>query len=70
MRAAAISVDDATLREAPAFLQSHGGSRTTPSGAAGLAGLRHALADPALARTLDLDPSSRTLLLVTEASPA
>ncbi|HJU19041.1 MAG TPA: pyridoxal-phosphate dependent enzyme, partial [Stellaceae bacterium] len=68
--AAAVAVPEAALGEAPAFLSAHGGPLTTPSGAAGLAGLRHALADPALAHSLDLGPASRVLLLVTEAPPA
>ncbi len=68
-RAAAVAVAESSLREAPSFLLAHGGPRTTPSGAAGLAGLRHVLAEPALARSLDLGPTSRVLLLVTEATP-
>lgn len=68
--AAAVAVPETRLGEAPAVLRDHGGPATTPSGAAGLAGLRHALADPALARALDLGPASRVLLLVTEAPPA
>lgn len=68
--AAAVSVSEAALVEAPAFLAAHGGPATTPSGGAGLAGLRRALADPPLARSLDLGPTSRVLLLVTEALPA
>ena len=68
--AAAVTVAEAALLEAPPFLLAHGGPRTTPSGAAGLAGLCHALADPALGRSLDLGPESRVLLFVTEALPA
>lgn len=68
--AAAVVVPEAALVEAPTFLSAHGGPATTPSGAAGLAGLRQALADPALARSLALGPASRVLLLVTEAPSA
>lgn len=67
--AAAVPVPEDALAEAPAFLSEYGGPATTPSGAAGLTGVRHALADPALARALALGPASRVLLLVTEAPP-
>ncbi len=67
--AKAVTVPEAALMKAPTLLLQHGGPATTPSGAAGLAGLCHALADPALARFLDLGPASRVLLLVTEAPP-
>jgi len=66
---ATIGVSEADLRAAPRFLESNGGPRTTPSGAAGLAGLIAALRDPDLARRLKLDPQSRPLLIVTESPP-
>jgi diaminopropionate ammonia-lyase len=66
----ALAVSEAGLLAAPGFLQAHGGPATTPSGAAGLAGLRAALADPALARRAALGPESRVLLLITEALPS
>lgn len=61
-----LAVHEPALNEAPEFLKMHGGPATTPSGAAGLAGLRAALSDPAHARRLKLKPSSRVLLIVTE----
>ena len=62
-----LEVAETALRAAPAFLTAHGGPATTPSGAAGLAGLRRALADPQLvARTRE----SRVLLVVSESPPA
>src|SRR5579883_1140223 len=66
--AAAIAVSEDGLLAAPDFLVGHGGPRTTPSGAAGLAGLRAALAEPALAGRLDLTRESRVLLIATESS--
>ena len=69
-RAEALAAPEAALRAAPGFLRAHGGPATTPSGAAGLAGLRLALADPALAERLGLDGESRVLLLATESAPA
>lgn len=68
--AAALAVPEAALLDAPAFLAAHGGPTTTPSGAAGLAALRQALQDAALAGRLGLGPDSRVLVLVTEATPA
>lgn len=64
--ARAISVAEAELSEAPAFLRAHGGPPTTPSGACGLAGLRRAMAEPLLARSLGLDAGSIVLLIATE----
>lgn len=66
--AVAIAAPEAALGQAPGFLADHDGPRTTPSGAAGLAGLRHALADSSRAASLALSADSRILLLVTEAS--
>ena len=64
--ASAISVSEVELTGAPGFLRAHGGPRTTPSGACGLAGLRHATANPAEARALGLDADSIVLLIATE----
>ena len=66
--AEAVAAPEAYLRAAPDFLAAHGGPRTTPSGAAGLAGLRLARAEPALAERLSLNETSRVLLIATEAS--
>lgn len=68
-RADALAVPEAGLLTAPGFLTTYGGPETTPSGAAGLAGLRAALADSAVTSCLDLGPRSRVLLLITEACP-
>lgn len=67
--AAALTVPEAALLASPAFLAAHGGPATTPSGAAGLAGLREALADAETAVRLALCPESRVLLIITEALP-
>jgi diaminopropionate ammonia-lyase len=64
--ARAITANEADLTDAPRLLHSHDGPATTPSGAAGLAGLLAALSNSADARALGLDGSSRVLLLVTE----
>ncbi len=63
---AAIAVSETALAEAPIFLNNHSGPKTTASGAAGLAGLRTALANPEIASSLQLDLDSRVLLLITE----
>lgn len=55
--------------DAPRLLCAHGGPATTPSGAAGLAGVLAALANSADAGALGLDGSSRVLVLVTERAP-
>lgn len=55
--ARAVTVSEAELAAAPGLLRAHGGPATTPSGAAGLAGLAPA----------GLDPASRVLIVVTEA---
>ncbi|HUZ65666.1 MAG TPA: pyridoxal-phosphate dependent enzyme [Acetobacteraceae bacterium] len=68
--AQALAVSEAALLEAPGFLAAYDGPGTTPSGAAGVAGVRAATADPAHAARLGLGPESRVLLLVTEAVPA
>ncbi len=63
-RALTVSEDD--LVEAPRVLAKSGGPATTPSGAAGLAGLMAALADPERAQELGLARSRRVVVLVTE----
>ncbi|HEY3951181.1 pyridoxal-phosphate dependent enzyme [Phenylobacterium sp.] len=64
--ALAIGVDEATLIAAPAQLAAHGGPATTPSGAAGLAGLVRALPGSDRAQALGVEAQSRVLLIVTE----
>ncbi|MGD9507655.1 MAG: pyridoxal-phosphate dependent enzyme [Geminicoccaceae bacterium] len=64
-RARAMTVSEAELAAAPPLLRAHGGPATTPSGAAGLAGLARLAASGA-----GLDPASRVLLVVTEADLA
>jgi diaminopropionate ammonia-lyase len=66
--ARALSVSEASLLGAPGFLRAHGGPLTTPTGAAGLAGLRAALADKGVASKLGLNEESRVLLIATEAA--
>lgn len=61
-----VAVPEPGLLEAPGVLAAHGGPATTPSGAAGLAGVINALARPAMTLDLGLDRTSRILLLVTE----
>ena len=63
-----LPVSEAALHAAPGLLAAHGGPPTTPSGAAGLAGLQVARDDPALGARFALDGASRVLLLATEAS--
>lgn len=65
-RATVVQVAESDLIDAPAFLERHEGLRTTPSGAAGLAGLRRALERPELASSLELSPLSRVLVILTE----
>ncbi|MDE1918384.1 MAG: pyridoxal-phosphate dependent enzyme [Sphingomonadales bacterium] len=64
--ARSLAVDEAALAEAPQELVRHVGPVTTPSGAAGLAGLLKACGDPGLARDLGLNARSEILLIVTE----
>jgi len=66
----AMSVSEAALNGAPDCLRAHGGPMTTPSGAAGLAGLRAALADDELRARFALGPASCVLLIATESSLA
>lgn len=65
-RVAALTVDEEALLAAPARLTAYGGPATTPSGAAGLAGLVTVLADHPLAGSLEVGPASRVLVVVTE----
>jgi diaminopropionate ammonia-lyase len=65
--ARAVAVPEAALGDAPGLLRAWGGPATTPSGAAGLAGLAKALAGDA-AGGLGLDATSRVLILITEAA--
>lgn len=62
----AMAVDERALTTAPARLSARGGPATTPSGAAGLAGLTVALSDSALARSFELGPTACVLVVVTE----
>lgn len=64
--ARAITASEAELLEAPRLLHARGGPATTPSGAAGLAGVVAALSSPVNTRDFGLDQSSRVLVLVTE----
>lgn len=67
--AEALPVSEVGLLDAPAFLVGHGGPATTPSGAAGLAGLRAALTEGGPAARLGLGRDSRVLLFITETPP-
>jgi diaminopropionate ammonia-lyase len=62
-----VTVPETGLTKAPRVLRAEGGPTTTPSGAAGLAGVIAALADDAIAARLNLSPDSRILILITEA---
>ena len=64
--ACGVTVSEPALAEAPRLLREQGGPATTPSGAAGLAGLMSLLAEGSAAR-FGLDAASRVLILVTEA---
>jgi diaminopropionate ammonia-lyase len=59
-------VDEVVLGEAVEWLAMAGGPRTTPSGAAGLAGLLHASRDAETWVRLKLDIRSRILIVITE----
>lgn len=61
-----VTVSEAGLAQAPHLLAAQGGPPTTPSGAAGLAGVVAALADSNAVADLGLDRASRILVLVTE----
>src|SRR3954469_23379256 len=59
-----VSVVEEDLAAVPDFISSHSGPRTTPSGGAGIAGLRDALkGEPA---RFGLTPDSRVLLVISE----
>ncbi len=64
--AGAIAVPESRLTEAVAMLGKFGGLATTPSGAAGLAGLLEALSSPGMAARFQLGSGSRVLLTMTE----
>ncbi len=65
-RVRALAVSEERLLEAPGWLLEGGGPPSTPSGAAGLAGVMAAVEDLAEAARLELGPNSRPLILVTE----
>lgn len=64
--ARAVVVDEDALLAAPQTLRKSAGPETTESGAAGLAGLLHLAASPALRTEHHLDANSIVLLIVTE----
>jgi len=64
--ARAVLVSEDQLQSAPRALREAGGPETTPSGAAGVAGLLRAAANPALRAVHQLDTDSCVLLIVTE----
>ncbi|MER8387939.1 hypothetical protein NKG60_05715 [Mesorhizobium sp. M1428] len=61
-----ITVSEAALADAKSRLREANGPGTTPSGAAGLAGLATAVAASGMSQELALDRSSRVLNIVTE----
>lgn len=65
-----LSVDESMLRDAIAALREAGGPDSTASGAAGLAGLLRASADPTLRAAHALDGDSRVLLVISEGDAA
>jgi len=65
--AKSVVVDEDALLSAPATLVECGGPATTPSGAAGLAGLLHVTGRDGLRTAYRLDRNSSVLLVVTEA---
>ncbi|WP_309092692.1 pyridoxal-phosphate dependent enzyme, partial [Phenylobacterium sp.] len=67
--AQAVAVEEDVLEAAPDALTAHGGPRSTPSGAAGLAGLLRAADDQPLRQALGLTAASRVLLVASEAPP-
>lgn len=69
-RAQAMGVDETALRQAPEVLAANGGPRSTPSGAAGLAGLLLGADQDHLRRTFGLTAESRVLLVASEGPPA
>jgi diaminopropionate ammonia-lyase len=63
-----VTVSETALADAVTRIREVGGPGTTPSGAAGLAGLAAAVAGPGLLPELALDWSSRALIILTEAA--
>jgi diaminopropionate ammonia-lyase len=63
-----VTVSEAELEEGPSLVRADGGPVTTPSGAAGLAGLRRVLKGGIGAR-FGLDADSRVLAIISEADP-
>lgn len=68
-RAQAIAVTEEALIDAPRVLHAHGGPASTPSGAAGLAGLLAAAGDEHRRRDLGLSNDSAVLLIASEGWP-
>lgn len=66
--ALAMTVDEAELVRAPDAVRAGGGPDTTASGAAGVAGLLRAAADPSLRAAHGLSEDSSVLVVVTEAA--
>ena len=64
--AAALTISEFELAEAPRILRECGGPRATPSGAAGLAGAIRLLGDAAAAARFGATVRSRVLILATE----
>jgi diaminopropionate ammonia-lyase len=64
--ARSILVDEPELQSAVSVLRAAGGPATTPSGAAGFAGLVHAAARPELRAEHQLGNDSSVLVIVTE----
>jgi diaminopropionate ammonia-lyase len=65
--ARSVIVSETSLADAPVLLRNYGGPRTTPSGAAGLAGVSTVLASPGAALEIAISTTSRVLIVVTEA---
>ena len=65
-KAASVLVSETLLEDAPAVLVRAGGPGTTPSGAAGLAGLLRVCMDQALRKRMAIDGDSCVLLTITE----
>jgi diaminopropionate ammonia-lyase len=61
-----IALDEASLLDAPSKLRDAGGPPTTPSGAAGLAGLISIAADVSARKRHGLNSESRILIVITE----
>lgn len=68
-RTSGMAVPEAAIETAPELLRAHGGPDTTPSGAAGLAGLVETIAAQWLREIHGLGPDSRVALIVSEAPP-